>query len=134
MAKSPTPPVAPVISTRLPSKRDPFSTAYSAVNPATGSVAASVCDTPLGMTARKRVEIATYSAQPSERMERATIFVTMGGLLPSCAVCSTTPTTSQPIGVPSGSFCDHFSSPRFIENALTRIKHSLAFGVGTSVS
>src|SRR3712207_7908525 len=46
IAKWPAPPEAPVISTLLPSRPPPFSRAYKAVRPATGSVAASVNDTP----------------------------------------------------------------------------------------
>ena len=39
-AKSPTPPVAPVTSTRLPRSMPPLARAWSAVSPATGKVAA----------------------------------------------------------------------------------------------
>lgn len=44
----PTPPVAPVTRTRLPSTRPPTSSAFSAVNPAVGSVAAFVSVTRSG--------------------------------------------------------------------------------------
>jgi hypothetical protein len=44
-AMRPTPPVAPVTSTRLPSTRPPTSSARSAVRPAVGRVAACASDT-----------------------------------------------------------------------------------------
>ena len=62
MAKRPTPPLAPVTSTRLPSTKPPISSARSAVSPATGSVAACANEIPSGSSARYSVGTAARSA------------------------------------------------------------------------
>ena len=54
IAIRPTPPVAPVTSTRLPSTRPATSSARSAVSPAVGSVAACASDTTSGIAASLR--------------------------------------------------------------------------------
>ena len=94
-AKRPTPPAAPVTSTRLPSTKPAISSARSAVRPATGSVAACAKLAPSGSSASWSVRTATSCAQAPLRMSPTTR-APAGGPLPSSAARSTTPATSQP--------------------------------------
>ena len=68
-AKRPTPPEAPVTRTRRPSSAPPISRAYSAVRPATGSVAAWASETASGSGARMLVGTATFSAHAPREHE-----------------------------------------------------------------
>ena len=102
-AKRPTPPLAPVTSTRLPSTKPAISSARSAVTPATGSVAACEKLTPSGSSARWSVRSAICCAHAPPRV-MPTTRAPSAGPLPSAAARSTTPATSQPGTVP-GSSC-----------------------------
>src|SRR4051794_31667816 len=133
-AKRPTPPEAPVTSARRPrSDGGPSSIAYSAVRPATGSVAAWASVTASGRVASVRVGTATFCAHaPSPT--RPTTRVPPCGPLPSRAARSTTPATSQPATVPGGWVGRRLTSPRLSETARTATSASLAAGSGSATS
>ena len=131
LAKFPTPPPAPVISTRLPSRNPPTSRERSAVRPACGRVAAWWSRTASGSVATHEVETATSSAQAPSRT-RATTRVPAGGPLPWAAGVSTTPATSEPVRDPTGSFSRSTTSPRFKEDARTRTTAWSGSGTGSA--
>ena len=102
-AKQPTPPVAPVTSTRRPSRLPPTRSVRSAVRPATGSAAAAANDTPSGIGATREAATATRSDQPPPSASATTRVP-----LPSAS----TPATSCPGCQPSGRCSSRESSPR----------------------
>ena len=132
-ARLPTPPAAPVISTRLPSSGAPWRRVRSAVRPATGSEAASANDTSSGSAAMRWLGTAACSAQPSQSV-RQTTRVPAGGPLPSAAWCTTMPAISWPGRQPSGRTWNSRISPRLSENARTATSASLAAGSGSGAS
>ena len=64
-ARLPTPPAAPVISTRLPSNGAPCRKVRSAVSPATGNAAAAAKETVSATGAMRWLGTAARSAQPA---------------------------------------------------------------------
>ena len=83
-AKRPTPPAAPVTSTRWPSRLPWTASARSAVSPATGSVDAAAKLTSPGSSASSEVGTATFSAH-APVPTRPTTRAPSGGPLPSAA-------------------------------------------------
>ena len=118
IANRPTPPFAPVTSTRLPSTKPATSSARSAVIPAVGKVAACASDTTSGIAASLVVEMGANCAQAAAST-RPTTRAPSRGPLPSAAR-STTPAASQPMTEPSRSSGRRVTSPRLSENARTR--------------
>src|SRR5438128_5302342 len=129
----PTPPAAPVISTRLPSSGAPCRKVRNAVRPATGKAAASSKRTLSGNAAMRWAGTAARCAQPAPSVS-ATMRVPAAGPLPSAACCNTTPPMSCPGRQPSGRICIRRNSPRFSEKARTSTNASLAAGVGSGTS
>ena len=127
IAKRPTPPDAPVTSTRLPSTSPARSSARSAVRPATGSVAACSKEIPSGSSASTAVETAASCAQPVK--VSPTTRAPAGGPEPSAAACSTTPATSQPVRVPGGVASRRLTSPRLRLTARTATTASSRSGL-----
>ena len=132
-AKRPTPPAAPVISARRPSRAPPRRTVRRAVNPAMGRVAALAKLTLSGKAAMRAVGAATRCAQPPPSA-RVTTRVPSFGPLPSAAARKTTPAISWPGRHPSGLMPSKASSPRFTENAWTSTIASPAAGSGSATS
>ena len=92
-ANRPTPPAAPVISTRLPSSGAPCASAASEVRPATGTQQACSKESPSGMGATRRAGTATRSAQAP--LGRSPITrVPAAGPEPSAASTATIPAGS----------------------------------------
>ena len=99
-AKRPTPPLAPVTSTRRAIGLPPMSRASRAVIPATGSAAAWAKLTASGRTAMACVGTAASCAHALSWS--ATTRAPSGGPLPSAAARRTVPARSQPVRVPGG--------------------------------
>jgi hypothetical protein len=89
----PTPPDAPVMSTREPRIAPPSATRFAAVVPAIGSAAPTSRSTPSGTCASRWVGTTACSAQPCHSASPATR-VPAAGPLPSAAGRSTSPATS----------------------------------------
>src|SRR4029453_10103145 len=132
-AKSPTPPVAPVTSTRLPRIVPFLPSAGSAVSPATGNVAACENVTFSGSSASACVGTATRSAQAPSGRKPTTRAPTLGPD-PSAAARSTVPARSQPGRQPAAAMVERRTSPRFREIARTRTMASPRSGVGSGTA
>ena len=126
-ANRPTPPDAPVTSTRLPGPTPAARNDCSAANPATGNAAAWASGTSSGTTASASSDTATRSANapavnPTTR----------------APVPATTPATSEPSTAPGGTRPDLASlrSPRFNDTWCTSTSTSpdAASGAGTSAT
>src|SRR4051794_10059693 len=133
MAIRPTPPVAPVISTRRPSTRPARSSERNAVSPAVGSAAAWASGTSSGTAASALVATAAYSAQAPPR-RRPTTRVPACGPLPSSAGRSTTPARSDPGIKPAGRRARSRTSPRLSDTARTRTSACSVSGIGSGAS
>lgn len=132
-AKRPTPPDAPVMSTRWSGMRPPACRARRAVRPATGRVAARPGSSPSGISAMCSVGTAARSAQPPPR-PRATTAAPVAGPLPSSAGVTTTPATSEPGRRPSSAEPRERTSNGLRETADTATKASVRSGRGSSTS
>src|SRR5712692_5735950 len=130
-AKSPTPPVAPVTSTRRPRSSPPFARAWSAVSPATGKVAACENVTLSGSSARACVGTATRFAHAPSGKSPTTRAPTRGPE-PSAAARSTSPARSQPGRQPATAVPERLTSPRLSEKARTRTTAPLRSGTGSA--
>src|SRR5262245_20230274 len=134
-ANRPTPPEAPVTSTRAPltgASSIPARTACSAARPATGSAAASARSTWSGTFASDSRSTATLVANAPPA--RATTRVPTGG--PPAAVRVTTPATSDPSTAPIGSRPERTSlrSPRFSDAWWVSTTTCPGFGTGAGTS
>src|SRR5215212_4300992 len=123
----------PVTSMLRPSRPPPFSRAYSAVRPATGSVAACPNGTFSGSSAREFVGTVTSSAQAAEG-RRPTTRAPAGGPVSLAASRSTVPARSQPGLKPGSAAWARRTSPRFSEIDETRTSASEGAGDGFSIS
>src|SRR4051795_939982 len=131
-AKRPTPPLAPVTSTRRAIGVPPMSRASRAVIPATGSAAACAKLTSSGRTAMAFVATAASCAHALSW--RATTRAPSGGPLPSAAGRRTVPARSQPVRLPDGLLASALTSPRLSEMASTATRASLGRGSGSGAS
>src|SRR3954454_2570654 len=131
-AKRPTPPLAPVTSTRRAIGVPPMSRASRAVIPATGSAAACAKLTSSGRTAMAFV--ATAASWAHALSCRATTRAPSGGPLPSAACRRTVPARSQPVRLPEGLFASALTSPRLSEIASTATRAWLGRGSGSGAS
>src|SRR5271167_3400366 len=129
-ARWPTPPAAPVISTRLPSNGAPCRNVRNAVRPATGSAAAAAKLTVSGSAAMRCVGTAARSAQPNSSIN-ATIRAPAGGPLPSAACRNTMALMSWPGIQPSSLLRNDRNSPRLSESACTATSASRGPGAGS---
>src|SRR3954462_5420385 len=131
-AKRPTPPLAPVTSTRRAIGVPPMSRASRAVIPATGSAAACAKLTSSGRTAMAFVATAASCAHALSW--RATTRAPSGGPLPSAAGRRTVPARSQPVRLPDGLLASALTSPRLSEMAWTATRAWLGRGSGSGAS
>src|SRR5439155_11150079 len=130
-AKSPPPPVAPVTSTRRPRSSPRFASAWSAVSPATGKVAAWENVTFSDSSARACVGTATRSAHAPSGRSPTTRAPTRGPE-PSAAARSAAPARSQPGRQPAAATPARLASPRLREIARTRTTASPRSGTGAA--
>ena len=121
-ANRPTPPAAPVTATRLPSTTH-ISTAFLAVRPATGRVAAASKVTSSGSSASICVDTAARSAHAPDATRPTTGAPSLGPR-PSGAAEATTPETSHPGRQPASASCRACTSPRLRDTAFTSMTAS----------
>jgi hypothetical protein len=132
--RRPTPPDAPVTSTRRPMNGPRRRRACSAVTPATGRALAAPRSTEPGSTASSAVSAARSSAQ-APRHPKVTTRVPAGGPAPLAAGVLTTPAASHP-KTERGPGCEglNASSPKFNATAPTSTKVSESRGTGSGTS
>src|SRR5207302_8581141 len=106
--------------------------AYSAVSPATGSVAAWANGTLSGSAASACVGAATRSAHAPSGRSPTTLAPTRGPE-PSAAARSSSPARSQPGRQPAAAMPERRTSPRLSEIARTRTIASPRSGVGSGM-
>src|SRR5215218_3230312 len=116
-ANSPTPPAAPVISTRSPAWIRARRRMPTAVTPATGRVAAVTKSQADGRGAAHSAGTTTRSAKAPPDGDRATTRSPTSKVVTPSPRAATVPATSQPMTVPGGCLAAVRTSPRLTEAA-----------------